>query len=33
MGVSHLMDVPPIDDFKFPYLTPDYGTERSLALK
>ncbi len=33
MGVGHLMDVPLADDFKFPYLTPDYGTERRLALK
>jgi len=28
MGVGHPMDVPLADDFKFPYLTPDYGTER-----
>jgi mercuric ion transport protein len=27
------MGAPPADDFKFSYLTPDYGTERRLTLK
>jgi len=33
MGVAHLKEVPLAENFRFPYLTPDYGTERRLSLK
>jgi hypothetical protein len=33
MCVGHLMDVPLADYFEFAYSTPDYGTERRLALR